>query len=266
MSHHANRLAYASGIFFFVGFAAAQLHFGPLVFITIHTRFLSLLAYFIAYSLWFAGCQFYPNQFDSGDEWYNFAQFKHQHTMAAVLGMLAVVCGISAFFFPPIALAASWLYVLSNCLWLISEYHKKENPSLHGKEYSGDQQSTYLTYAKLVTTMTLITAIATTIAILAPTFAVTVIILTGAFSIGLGSLAFIYWVDYTFGDYVPDNQNVTNTQNNSYDVFRENELVRSAESRTELTSSTTYQPNSIPKPNPYVRSDNTENTHPSCQY
>lgn len=226
MPNYAKNLDKASSTFFFFGFAISQLRFAPFV-ISAFAKISSLFFYLIAYVLWLAASHLYPDHPRLRREWYGFAQFKNQHRIAAALGTLAVICSIITFVFPIIAVPASWLFVISNVFWLISEYHKKQNPP-DEEDYSSERQHIYLIYASLITSMAIITAVATTIIAFYPIATIATILLASLFSICLGTVAFKYWAEYTFFDYQMDSVNA------SYKLFLSNELGQNSENQPGL--------------------------------
>ncbi|WP_347251948.1 hypothetical protein [Legionella sp.] len=225
MLSYAKSLDRASSTFFFFGFAISQLRFAPFI-IAAFAKISSLFLYLVAYVLWLVACQLYPDHPRLKKEWYGFAQFKNQHRIAAALGTIAVLCSILTFFFPIIAVPASWLFAISNGFWLISEYHKKQNPICE-ENYSSERQQVYLIYALLVTTMAIVTAIATTLITFYPIVTTATILLASLFSLCIGAAAFKYWAEYTFLDYKADNDT-----KGSYTFFLSNKLVQNAKTST----------------------------------
>lgn len=212
---HADRLDKASSIFFLIGFVVSKLQHAPFAILSMLSNLGTLFFYSIGYTLWLVACQMYPDQPAKKQFWYGFAQFKNQHRVSAVLGAVAIVCCVIAISFPIALVPANWLFVLSNCIWCIAEYHKKQNPPTDNQNYSSSQQSAYLRYAIVSTTMLLLTAIATTIATLFPPLAIFVFAASTLLGISLGAVAFYCWVDCTLNDHKPD------YQSNSYTMLSE---------------------------------------------
>ncbi|KTD36216.1 hypothetical protein Lnau_1200 [Legionella nautarum] len=230
MLHHARRLENASSTFFFFGFAISQLRFAPF-FIAAFAKITSLLLYLVAYGLWLTASLFYPDHPRLQREWYGFAQFKNQHQIAAILGGIAIIFSVLAFIFPMLALPASWLFVFSNCVWLIGEYHKQQNPLPYEEDYSSERQSIYVIYASLVTTMACITAIATTVIAFWPAAMAVTVLLTSIFAILIGAATFRYWAEYTFFEHNIDKKK------GSYNTLLANELAPRQRVQLEPTES-----------------------------
>lgn len=228
MLQHAKRLENASSTFFFFGFAISQLRYAPF-FIAAFAQITSLLLYLVAYGLWLTACQLYPDHPRHQSEWYGFAQIKNQHQIAAILGGIAIIFSVLAFIFPILALPASWFFVLSNCVWLISEYHKQQNPLPYDVDYSSERQSIYVTYASLITTMAFITAIATTVIAFSPAAMAITVVLSSVFAILIGAATFRYWAEYTFFEHNVDKKK------GSYNTLLTNELAPRHLAKPELT-------------------------------
>lgn len=201
---HAKHLDNASSIFFLLGFAAYQFRFIPNLLITALSDILSLFFYFIAYGLWLAASHLYPDHPGLAKQWYGFAPFKTQHRISALVGTIAILCCIATLFIPIAALPACWLFLISNGIWLISEYHKKQNPIPFEKDYSTVRQEVYIRYTLAITVSSLVTAVATTLIIVFPPAAIAILIVASILELSLGALSFQYWLDYTFTDYKPD--------------------------------------------------------------
>jgi hypothetical protein len=228
---HARRLENASSTFFFFGFAISQLRFAPF-FIAAFAKISSLLLYLVAYGLWLVASQLHPDHPRLQREWYGFAQFKNQHQIAAILGGIAIILSVLAFIFPILAIPASWFFVFSNCVWLIGEYHKQQNPLPYEEDYSSERQSIYVIYASLITTMACITAIATTVIAFCPAAIAITVLITSIFAILLGAATFRYWAEYTFFEHNIDKKK------GSYNTLLANELVPRHRAQLELSEST----------------------------
>ena len=231
---HAKRIDKASSVFFFVGFVIAQLRHTPVWLLTAFANISSLFLYFIAYMLWLIACQLYPDHPGLKEHWYGFAQFKNQHRAAAILGTIGIICSVLAFFFPVAVLPACWFFALSSCVWLISEYHKKQNPLAYEDDYSTEQHHVYLRYGVVVTTMALITALATTILIFFPIVALPTLTITTILGICLGSFALHDWVDFTFTDYKPDKERGSYNRIRGGTLWAEQKVYRGANEEIEI--------------------------------
>ena len=243
---HANRLDNASSTFFFLGFAVSQLRFIPIPLITALSNSLSLLFYFIAYGLWLAASHLYPSHPGLNKHWYGFAQFKNQHSLSAFIGAIAILFSFATFFFPVAALPACWLFLISNSIWLISEYHKKKNPIPSELNFSSARQEVYIEYALVVTVSSLITALATTIIVFVPVAALPTLLIASILGASLGATTFRLWLDYNFNEYPADqpknsyekmlNTNLVNDPQNDYEMGIEMQTFPSLFSSAKLKS------------------------------
>ncbi|MCP0913503.1 hypothetical protein NKV53_03865 [Legionella sp. 27cVA30] len=223
-----------SGFFFLSGLLISKLGFmtsrfktAPFVILSLVLNLISLTAYLIGYIAWFLAALFYPDHPKKQDSWYGFAQFKEQYQGAAFLGAVATVICMA---FPTILILASWLYTASNVMWLITEYHKYQNP-VHEKNssYSSEKQATYLRYAVLTTCSSVITTLIATIGFLFPQ----ITFLTLLISVFLGNLltlpALYFWGQYSFLDFKPDEG-----INQSYTTLCENLLLKEVQHTARL--------------------------------
>lgn len=234
---HAKQLDKASSILFFLGFATSYLRFAPIVLLAALSNIISLFLYLFAYLFWLAACQLYPNHPALQEKWYGFAQFKDQNRTAAIIGTVALLCSAAALFFPIAVLPACWLFVISNGVWLIAEYHKKQNPLPYEQNYSSKKQETYLHYALVITAASLVTALATTIIFFVPIIALPTIIISSIFAVFFCGLSIQHWVALTFDEYPPDNQK------ESYKSLLSDKL---APKQPDLSSSNAVEPQSFP--------------------
>jgi hypothetical protein len=210
--HNAEKLSQASGIFFITSLVFNQLRHIPVAIVSAFFYLIASFFYFCAYSTWFLASTLYPDHPGLSTEWYGFAEFKTQHIAAAFIGMIAVLCSLAAFMFPPVAILASWLFLFGNCIWLISELHKHEimkndariQTLTHDKAYSKNRQQIYIQYASIIASIALVTALSTTLSLLFPSIAL--IVVTSAFVIGvcLSAVAAQKWVEYFVFYHPPD--------------------------------------------------------------
>lgn len=198
---HATRLDKASSYFFLLGFFLSKIQYIPLTIISSTLKFSSLIMYFLGYLLWIIGSHIYPDHNRLKNQWYGFAQFKEQYQCAAIIGLIATVLSIIAIFVPILILPAAWLFLSSNVIWTIGEYHKLNNPPEYELNYSHGHQSVYLSYAMTMSTITLLTAVTTTLMIIFPLIALPVFMGGALLGIGLGALGLEYWLEFSFGNH-----------------------------------------------------------------
>ena len=193
-----------SGRLFFIGFLTSKLKNIPIAIVSSVLNAVSLVAYLIGYIAWSIAAFLYPEHPRKQSQWYGFVQFKQQYQMAALLGTLATVLCLTT----SLLLTAAWLFTISNLIWNIAEYHKKENPPIDEANYSSTKQKTYFHYTILVTITSSIAAIGLSIASLIPALAV--ITLSAASIVGTGfTIASLhYWSKCAFGTFPPDNPTI----------------------------------------------------------
>lgn len=198
----AKNLDTASGYFFVSGFVLARIRQIPIPVISTLLNIISLGLYLLGYLLWFISSHLYSDQLPPNNKWYGFADFGVQNRAAAVIGLIATGFSIAALFCPVLIVPASWLFLISNIVWAISEYHKLNYPPEEDKEYSHSQQQAYFNYALTMAVMGFVAALGTTIAFFcSPTLVLPVLITSSILCIGLGALAAEYWLDLTFGNH-----------------------------------------------------------------
>jgi len=209
------KLGKASGYLFLFGFLVQKVQFLPVPVITPALGILSLMLHLAGYSLWFFSSQFQPYHKRKKEQWYGFARFKEQHLYAAALGLVATLLSIASIFVPFLIIPATWMFLISNLIWTVSEFHKLKNPPCEEK-YSHTHQTSYVTYAVTMSNIALISAIATTLAFFCPPISGPVFIITAILCIGLGVIAGDRWLDFTFGDHKKTTHNSSyNHMNNS---------------------------------------------------
>ena len=180
----------ASGWLFTTGFIFSKLQAIPIMIVSGILSIVSLLAYLIGYIVWYIAALCYPEHKRKQDQWYGFADFKHQYQVAALIGTTATVLCI---LFPLLIIPTAWLYTVSNSLWAISEHHKQQNPPKDDVQYSNERQTEYLRYATLVACTSALTAVATTIAFFIPPIALTLLAVAGGFGICITVASLYYW-------------------------------------------------------------------------
>jgi len=191
----------ASAGLFLVGALFSRLKSVPIYVLGTVLNLTSLLAYFVGYLIWYSASLFYPNVPRKDDRWFGFADTKYQYQMAALLGTVSTLIFLIA---PAFFLLAAWLFTLSNVIWSIGEYHKKQNPDRNDKFYSTKKQGLYLRYAAIIAASSLLSAVSATAISLFP--AATIIILASSLIIGVGLAipACYYWLKSVFGYFRPD--------------------------------------------------------------
>lgn len=226
----ASKLGKASSFFFFSGFVISKIQYLPVAIVSSALTLLSLGMYFIGYALWFISSHFHPDQKIANEEWYSFAQFKEQFLYASILGLIGTLLSITAIFFPVVLVPAAWLYVGSNILWAIGEFHKLNNPPVDDENFNYEKQNNYLSYALTMTTIALIAATATTLVYFFPPIALTVILTSSIICVGLGLLAAEHWLNSNFGDYKKDPDTGVKNHNTSYKSMSRN--LQNSEKKT----------------------------------
>lgn len=199
----AQKLDKASGIFFFSGFLLSKLQYIPFPLVSAIFRFVSLGVYLLAYLSWLTACLLHPDHEEHYRKWYGFAQIKEQFLLSSLVGLIATVISVAAVFIPALFPPAAWLFLLGNIIWTIGEYHKLKNPPAQDDNFSYSKQKTYLSYAATTCAITLVTAIAATLMFFFPPLAIPITIFSLVVCVGLGALAFEFWLNSAFGDHKP---------------------------------------------------------------
>lgn len=197
------KLEKSSGIFFFTGFMLSKLQYLPFPLVSAVFRFLSLGLYFGAYSTWFASSLMQPGQKQPKDKWYAFAKLKEQFLLSSLVGFIATALSVAAVFVPVLFPPAAWLFFLGNIIWTIGELHKLKHPPEHKEDFSHTKQKAYLNYAITTTAISLVTALAATLMVVFPPATLTLTVLSLLICVGLGTLAFEYWLNSNFGKHEP---------------------------------------------------------------
>ncbi len=202
----AKKFEQAQNLFFVAGFTAAQLRSIPFLLIGFLANIGALFFYSVAYSLWLISSHLYPDYPGLSKYWYGFAEFKHQHRAAALLGLVSMIFFLTALWVPLMIIPGVWFVVASNSIWSISEYHKMKNPPDFDKSFSTKQQQAFLHFTIALTLVTLVVAIATTAIIFFPPATLSIFTIATIAEIGTGLVALERWIAFKFTNYLPDNK------------------------------------------------------------
>ena len=189
--NHAKNLDNASGKLFLIGFIATKLRLLPLPFVA---DFLSVFAsgcYLIGYALWLMACHFHPTYQPKKESWYGFTHFKNQNRIAAGLGFVAVALALTAFAFPTLVLPGACVFAISNVVWCVAEYHKRQNPPAD-PAYKPERQNYYLSYAILSTMVSLIAAACLALTFIFPPIGAAAFFISTLIGISLTIAAFYF--------------------------------------------------------------------------
>lgn len=202
----AQKLEKASGILFFSGFLLSKLQYVPFPLASALFRFISLGAYFLAYSSWSIACLLHPDHKKHNQEWYGFAQIKEQFLFSSFLGLLATILSVAAVFVPLLSPAAAWLFLIANALWVTGEYHKWKNPpqnnSFSSEEQRNEKQKNYVYYAMTTCAISLVAAVSATLIIVFPPLVIPITFFSFLVYVGLGSRA----IEFLFNSITPENE------------------------------------------------------------
>lgn len=179
--------------FFFLGFIFSKFRYLPWNTFTSPFNIVSLLLYVVGNCLWIISSRLRPNCTPKNEGWLDFTQFKNQHQGAAFLSLLGIACCFLGIAFPATLIPAFWLFVLSNILWTIAEYHKQIHPPSYDPEYSPYGQKYHVRYALLTTSISFIHALSATLIFFFPPLALFLLISSTAVSLALGLIAAKYW-------------------------------------------------------------------------
>jgi hypothetical protein len=127
----------------------------------------SLALQLIANSAWYAASIFYPDLKPAPQEWYSFATYKQQNSLAAGFGVIATACAIASIWFPPLLLVSAWVFTASNIAWYTGEYHKLKSPH-KSERYSHEYQKNFTEYTKYITAIGVVAALAPTLILFFP--------------------------------------------------------------------------------------------------
>lgn len=200
----AQKLDKASGIFFFAGFLLSKLQYLPFPLVSAIFRFVSLGVYSLAYLSWLTASLLHPDHKEHFRKWYGFAQIKTQFFLSSFIGLTATIISVAAVFIPALFPPAAWLFLIGNAIWAIGEYHRLKNPPLGDDNFSSTRQKSYVSYAATTTAISLIAAIAATLIVCFPPMAIPITIFSLLICVGLGALAFEFWLNCNLGKHEPD--------------------------------------------------------------
>jgi hypothetical protein len=189
-----------SGYSFFLGTLAAKMQYLPKTVLSPILNLAALGLYLSGYTLWFIASRFYPEHFPKYTEWYGFAPTKEQSSYAAAVGISAVLISIAALALPVLIVPATWLFFASNLFWVISEYHKLNNPA-PDEDFSQSYQESYLSYAITMSTMNLVGALTATLILIFPPLALPLLVASSLISVGLTITAIGYWLEFNYGEH-----------------------------------------------------------------
>ncbi|OGV45010.1 MAG: hypothetical protein A3F46_02420 [Legionellales bacterium RIFCSPHIGHO2_12_FULL_42_9] len=173
--NHAKNLDNASGKLFLAGFMTAKIRQLPIPFIGQILGLISFSCYLIGYIMWLIASRFYPSHPPKAESWYGFTQIKNQNRTAAALGLAGVTLCLLSFAFPVLLLPGMSLFALSNIIWSIAEYHRRQNPPRNDAAYSPPKQDYYVSYAVLSTIVSVMSAASLALAIIFPPIAIPVL-------------------------------------------------------------------------------------------
>ena len=177
--NHAKNLDNASGKLFLAGFMTAKLRQLPIPFVGQTFGLISYSCYLIGYVLWLIASRFYPDQPPKTEAWYGFTQIKHQNRTAASLGLIGVTLCLLSFAFPVLLLAGMSLFAVSNLVWSVAEYHRRQNPPQNEASYSPPRQNYYVSYAVLSTIVSVMSAAALALAVICPPIGIPALFISG---------------------------------------------------------------------------------------
>lgn len=197
------KLGKVSSYFFFSGFVLSKAQYLALPGVASILMLAAVSSNLTGYLLWLIATFFYPEHKKLNNKWFAFNDFSEQHQKAAILGAVATAIGLAAVFFPVLFIPATWLIFASNILWSTSEYHKLKNPPPSDEPFSESFQSNYVTYAVTMSSIALVTALGTTLAIVFSPVAIYIFLAMTILSLGLGIVAADYWITCNFGIHEP---------------------------------------------------------------
>lgn len=198
-----NKFDLASGAAFFLGAVAHILRHIPVPGMILFGRLIAGILYGFGYALWLHATETYPEQPRKKQVWYGFAESNFQQKIAASIGVCAAISLILGCIFPVAVLIASWLFALTNTIWLISTLHQKNNLRLEDSRDSRAAKKYYYYYALCFTLASIVNAVAATLVFVFPP-AAPLILLIGFFA---GSLPMLIGVQYFFKAFTQEQQN-----------------------------------------------------------
>jgi hypothetical protein len=253
-------LGKASGLFFISGSILSKGQNIPVPLLSSILGALSLLLYTIGYALWFVSSHFFPKNHNTVSDWYGFAQFKEQYLYSSVIGLVGCTFSMAAFFVPALLLPAAWIFLTSNIMWSIAEYHKYQNPPDYDKEYSNSYQKTYLSYALVMTSISAITALSSSLIYFLPTLSFPLLVLSTLIIIGLNALGVELWLKFSYCEHKPTPVTTSHQQMSS--------ILKPAMTLESTASTEPYHGKSLLTGEvliPLQKSDNTLELDPTCR-
>lgn len=192
------KLHKTSGILFFLAFMLSTLQYIPNFYIAGIFRMIPLLAYLVAYGVWFASNLLLKGHEKKPHAWYGFAQIQKQYLFSSIAGMAATILSIVGLFVPICFPIATAVFFLANALLAIGEYHKLNNPP-NEKDFSYTKQKSLVYLTGITALISLVTCVSATLIFIFPTIAIPLTIFSLLISIGLGLWALEYRLDSIFG-------------------------------------------------------------------
>lgn len=189
MSNVAKRLDSISGNLFFAGMIIIKAKYIPHALASTILNLIALSVYLMGYLLWFIATICYPNHPKLRNKWYGFTTFKEQFQISSLIGFLAT---IFCLVFPVFILPAAWLFVISNLFWVIGVLQQIRTTDLPTKTMSPTQEVDYLRYVVLITTASVVAAIAATAALLFPPIAPIVLSVGAVIGLCVSLVGMIY--------------------------------------------------------------------------
>lgn len=176
-------------------------------------------------------------------------EFKHlkQYSYSAIIGIIASICLLGAFFLPTaLGLISSWLFLISNCFWWTAENininrlrdEKSNDSSLKAKEH-------YYDYSFFSTISSLVSTLSFSFCFIFPALTVPLSILV---SVNLITLNI-----HTFSSFVKSKYYTNNP-----DLDKSNQTTISSSSYKKLTARKDFTPNIIPETYSVNKQENRE--------
>jgi hypothetical protein len=191
-----------SGNVFFLGFLSSQLRAIPVAVVSGIFALVSLIAFLVGYLAWYLAALCFPDYARQRHQWYGFFEYKKQNLVSAMIGMVATVLCLCC---PALIFPAFILYTISNSLWVIAEYHYKNNPNPNDENFSSKRQADYLYYTLFITLGTILATAALAISIFCPLLAPAVYIASTVICTSLTLISFYFRGKSLLGKYKPDN-------------------------------------------------------------
>lgn len=161
-------------------------------------KFIALGLNLIGYSAWFIANWLMPDQKRLTNKWYGFAKIKEQLLFSTLMGFIGTtLCSVASllpFLFP----SAAWIFLIGNIMWTVAELHKLYNPPVN-KEYISPNQHAVFSYTLTITAISLVTAIATSLAFVFPPATLPITLFSSLICASLSVEALKYQYESTFG-------------------------------------------------------------------